>query len=66
MPRAQHLKFTKIVDKVSHAILKEKSVRKPFSWVHIKSDGRMKFYRCLRTVAIFNSIFDLITPSCLQ
>ena len=54
MLRAEHLKHTKKVDKVSLAHLKEKSVQKPFSWVHRKPDAKIKFNTGLRTVVIFN------------
>ena len=60
--RAENFKLTKKVDEMSQELLKEKSVRKPFSWKHIKSDAKMKFYTGLQTVAIFNLVFDLVKP----
>ena len=60
--RAEQSKLAKKVDEVSQALLKEKSIRKPFSWKHIKSDAKMKVYTGLQTVAIFTLLFDLIKP----
>ena len=33
---------------------------KPFSWLDIKSDGKMKFYIGILSIAVFNVVFSLI------
>ena len=62
MLRAENLKFTKKVDEMSQELLKEKSVRKAFSWKHTKSDTKMTVYTGLQTVAIVSLLFDLVKP----
>ena len=45
-----------------HDLKLKKSTRKPFTAVSIKSDLKIKFYRGIQTVAVFNTIFSLIKP----